>query len=86
MKNRRNHIACKVGDHSGNPLRDVPPDHTPVTVYTEDGKVWFVGDVPCRYLRAVRVHAREEGVSLNRKLSEIVVEGFTKLIEKGGRP
>ena len=80
---RRKHIACKVGDHGGGSPRDIAPGKTPVTLFTSDGKVWFVSDQDTRLIQAARCHARQQGVRTDHLLSRIVVEGFTRLVEGG---
>ena len=69
MKGEPEHIACKVGDHSGNPPRDIAPDRTPVTVFYHDGTVWRVVDLHTRLIDALRKLARRERVGLNELLS-----------------
>ena len=73
---RRKHIACRIGDHSGRPARDIAPDRTPITLFTDDGKVWLVADLDSRMIQAARRCARRDGVSVNLVLSAAVVEGF----------
>ena len=80
---RRKHIACKVGDHSGAPPRDIAPGKTPVTLFNSNGKVWFVSDQDARLIQAARRRARQEGVRTNILLSRVIVEGFTRLVEGG---
>ena len=83
MLKKRKHLACRVGDHSGGPVRGIAPNCTPLTLFTEDGAVWFVSDLDTHIIRAARRCARKDGVSVDFPLSAAIVEGFTRLVEGG---